>query len=142
MLLASAVEIPLSNRRGVTETRAARPWAMTKHAPTSSWRTLSGCTRKASCWRRLPCPVGPPGRDLDRPFDARPGAGSACQPFRIGALVTDEPGGRVEDPVGTGSPHRKVVQDRLCHASITTPLDTYGHLMTGLDEGQQPAWIA
>ena len=28
----------------------------------------------------------------------------------------------------------KVLQDRLGHASITTTLDTYGHLMTGLDE--------
>lgn len=32
------------------------------------------------------------------------------------------------------SVHPKVVQDRLGHASITTTLDTYGHLMTGLDE--------
>jgi integrase len=30
--------------------------------------------------------------------------------------------------------HPKVLQDRLGHASITTTLDTYGHLMTGLDE--------
>lgn len=30
--------------------------------------------------------------------------------------------------------HVKVLQDRLGHASITTTLDTYGHLMTGLDE--------
>jgi len=30
--------------------------------------------------------------------------------------------------------HPKVLQGRLGHASITTTLDTYGHLMTGLDE--------
>lgn len=30
--------------------------------------------------------------------------------------------------------HAKVLQDRLGHASITTTLDTYGHLMTRLDE--------
>jgi len=30
--------------------------------------------------------------------------------------------------------HPKVIQERLGHASITTTLDTYGHLMTGLDE--------
>ena len=30
--------------------------------------------------------------------------------------------------------HPKVLQDRLGHASITTTLDTYGHLMKGLDE--------
>ncbi len=32
------------------------------------------------------------------------------------------------------SVHPKVLQERLGHASITTTLDTYGHLMTGLDE--------
>ena len=36
VLLACAVETSSFNRRGVTETRAARPWAMTKHSPTSS----------------------------------------------------------------------------------------------------------
>jgi integrase len=35
--------------------------------------------------------------------------------------------------------HPKVVQDRLGHASITTTLDTYGHLMTGLDEAAAEA---
>ena len=35
--------------------------------------------------------------------------------------------------------HAKVLQDRLGHASITTTLDTYGHLMTGLDEAAADA---
>ncbi|MDF1597099.1 MAG: tyrosine-type recombinase/integrase [Acidimicrobiia bacterium] len=35
--------------------------------------------------------------------------------------------------------HPKVLQDRLGHASITTTLDTYGHLMTGLDEAAADA---
>ncbi len=30
--------------------------------------------------------------------------------------------------------HPKVIQGRLGHASIRTTLDTYGHLMEGLDE--------
>lgn len=30
--------------------------------------------------------------------------------------------------------HPKVLQDRLDHASITTTLETYSHLMEGLDE--------
>ena len=30
--------------------------------------------------------------------------------------------------------HPKVIQSRLGHASITTTLDTYGHLFEGLDE--------
>lgn len=29
--------------------------------------------------------------------------------------------------------HPKVIQQRLGHASISTTLDTYGHLMEGLD---------
>lgn len=33
----------------------------------------------------------------------------------------------------------KVLQDRLGRASITTTLDTYGHLMTGLDEAAAEA---
>ncbi len=35
--------------------------------------------------------------------------------------------------------HPKVLQDRLGHASITTTLDTYGHLMSGLDEAAADA---
>ncbi|HLA81454.1 MAG TPA: tyrosine-type recombinase/integrase [Thermoleophilia bacterium] len=35
--------------------------------------------------------------------------------------------------------HPKVLQDRLGHASITTTLDTYGHLMKGLDEAAADA---
>ena len=35
--------------------------------------------------------------------------------------------------------HPKVLQDRLGHASITTTLDTYGHLMVGLDEAAADA---
>jgi integrase len=31
--------------------------------------------------------------------------------------------------------HPKVIQARLGHSSITVTLDTYGHLMAGLDEG-------
>ena len=30
--------------------------------------------------------------------------------------------------------HPKVIQSRLGHASITTTLNTYGHLLEGLDE--------
>jgi integrase len=30
--------------------------------------------------------------------------------------------------------HPKVIQSRLGHASITTTLNTYGHLFEGLDE--------
>ena len=30
--------------------------------------------------------------------------------------------------------HPKVIQERLGHASIKTTLDTYGHLIDGLDE--------
>ena len=30
--------------------------------------------------------------------------------------------------------HPKVIQERLGHASIKTTLDTYGHLLDGLDE--------
>ena len=41
------------------------------------------------------------GRDLDGPLDARPGAGSSCETFGVGALVADEPGRGVEDPVGS-----------------------------------------
>jgi integrase len=33
----------------------------------------------------------------------------------------------------------EAVQDRLGHASITTTLDTYGHLMSGLDEAAAEA---
>jgi integrase len=33
----------------------------------------------------------------------------------------------------------KVLQDRLGHASITTTIDTYGHLMSGLDEAAAEA---
>ena len=35
--------------------------------------------------------------------------------------------------------HPKVLEDRLGHASITTTLDTYGHLMSGLDEAAADA---
>ena len=35
--------------------------------------------------------------------------------------------------------HPKVLQDRLGHASITTTLDTYGHLVSGLDEAAADA---
>jgi integrase len=35
--------------------------------------------------------------------------------------------------------HPKVLQDRLGHASINTTLDTYGHLITGLDEAAAEA---
>lgn len=35
--------------------------------------------------------------------------------------------------------HVKVLRDRLGHASITTTLHTYGHLMTGLDEAAADA---
>jgi integrase len=35
--------------------------------------------------------------------------------------------------------HPKVLQDRLGHASIATTLDTYGHLMKGLDEAAADA---
>lgn len=31
--------------------------------------------------------------------------------------------------------HPKVIQSRLGHTSISTTLDTYGHLMEGLDAG-------
>jgi integrase len=30
--------------------------------------------------------------------------------------------------------HPKIIQSRLGHASISTTLDTYGHLFNGLDE--------
>lgn len=36
VLLACVLETSPLNRSGVTETRAALPWAMTKHSPTSS----------------------------------------------------------------------------------------------------------
>jgi hypothetical protein len=35
--------------------------------------------------------------------------------------------------------HPKVLQARLGHASITTTLDVYGHLMDGLDEAAAEA---
>jgi integrase len=35
--------------------------------------------------------------------------------------------------------HPKVIQSRLGHASIRTTLDTYGHLLQGLDEAAADA---
>jgi len=35
--------------------------------------------------------------------------------------------------------HAKVIQERLGHASITTTLDTYGHLFEGLDSAAAQA---
>jgi integrase len=32
--------------------------------------------------------------------------------------------------------HPKVIESRLGHTSISTTLDTYGHLMEGLDAGE------
>jgi len=38
-----------------------------------------------------------------------------------------------------GDVHPKVIQARLGHASIRTTLDTYGHLLEGLDEAAAEA---
>ena len=38
--------------------------------------------------------------------------------------------------------HAKVVSERLGHSSVAFTLDTYGHLMPGMEEGRRRSWMA
>jgi integrase len=56
-------------------------------------------------------------------------AASVCEPFRMHDMRHTHAAMLIAEGV-----HPKVLQARLGHASITTTLDVYGHLMEGLDE--------
>lgn len=79
----------------------------------------------------FPSPEGGPVRrtNFRRRFWLPAVAASVGEPFRMHDMRHSHAAMLIAEGV-----HAKVLQSRLGHASITTTLDVYGHLMEGLDE--------